>query len=100
MVVCIPNLKPSQICKYGKLSHAFLAPVGMQLVLTLEISQLCCLSGSMLASRLLKHLDMLRGLMLTTVTERVRISWNSAEASRQYCLCSLSSGSLQVVQVA
>ena len=30
MVVCIPSLKPSRIYKYGKLSHAFLAHVGMQ----------------------------------------------------------------------
>ena len=49
MVVCIPSLKPSWIYKYGKLSHAFLAHAGMQLVLTLEISGLSCLSGSMLA---------------------------------------------------
>ena len=49
MVVCIPNLKPGQICKYGKLSHAFLAHVGTQPVLTLEISRLSCLTGSMLA---------------------------------------------------
>ena len=30
----------------------------------------------------------------------VRISWNLAEASRQYCLCSLSSTPLAGVQVA
>ena len=47
--LCIPSLKPSQICKYGKLSHAFLAHVGIQPVLTLEINRLSCLSGSMLA---------------------------------------------------
>ena len=78
MVVCILSLKPSQICKYGKLSHAFLTHVGMQPVLTLEISRLSCLSGSMLALTLRQ----LRGLMLMTVTERVRISWNLAEVSR------------------
>ena len=49
MAVCIPSFKPSRIYKYGKLSHAVLAHVGMQPVLTLEISQLSCLSGSMLA---------------------------------------------------
>ena len=47
--MCIPSLKPSRICKYGKLSHAFVAHVGMQPVLTLEVSRLSCLSGSMLA---------------------------------------------------
>ena len=49
MVVYIPSLKPSRIYKYGKLSHAFCAQVGMEPVLTLEVSQLPCLSGSMLA---------------------------------------------------
>ena len=49
MVVCIPSFKPSQICKYGKLSHAFLAHVGLQPMLTLEVSRVSCLSGFMLA---------------------------------------------------
>ena len=31
--------------------------------------------------------------------ERVRISWNSDEASRQYCLCSLSSAPLSVTSI-
>ena len=46
MVVFIPSLKPSRICKYGKLSYAFFAHVGDA---TLEVSRLSCLSGSMLA---------------------------------------------------
>ena len=35
-----------------------------------------------------------------SILERVRISWNSVEASRQCCLCSLSSAPLPGVQVA
>ena len=35
-----------------------------------------------------------------SISERVRVSWNSAEASRQCCSCSLSSAPLPRVQVA
>ena len=45
--------------------------------------------------------DMLqRSQSAATNWQRVRISWNSAEASRQCCLCGLSSAPLRRVQVA
>ena len=100
MVVCIPSLKPSRICKYGKLSQAFLTHVGDATCVNFRSYPTFLSKWLHVSSRLLKHLDMLRGLMLFTVNERVSVSWNSAEASRQCCLCSLSSAALPVVQVA
>ena len=38
----------------------------------------------------------LRSTNLEIHAERVRISWNSAEASRQRCLCGLSSAPLPI----